>query len=434
MLIVIMDTNNNSSPVRPKFKLRHYQRVPAKEIISYMAAGDGRINHRVLFHAPTGAGKTRTAMSVVSMHFRLYGPTMILWLASTTELVSQAASDFKKAWEHHGDIEAVLIEWRGGTPSFDVGQAPVRNTMVIAGLQFLVMLAARKDSLIRELQENISLIVFDEAHQSIANTYKDLVNSIMAAGKCKLLGLSATPGRTEGDKATTALSDMYGNKKVSIDHNGYPDPISFLVGNKYLSKPNFIFPDFNSNIQCSDKNDADTSIDSDYSEDILENLGAQKGRNNKIVNIVCDIIQAKHTRILVFVPSIASAVACDTMLRTVDNGIRDSMAVSGRTVEGERRNVIRRYMGSSLDPHVIFNVRVLTTGFDAPKTSAVVIARPTKSMVLYSQMVGRALRGPKSGGNEESVIYTIVDDNFEQFNDVAKTFLSWDKYWRNENE
>jgi superfamily II DNA or RNA helicase len=70
----------------------------------------------------------------------------------------------------------------------------------------------------------------------------------------------------------------------------------------------------------------------------------------------------------------------------------------------------------------------LTTGFDAPKTNVAIIARPTKSLVLYSQMVGRAMRGKKNGGNKECNIYTVID-NIPEFINVSHAFEYWDKSW-----
>ena len=79
---------------------------------------------------------------------------------------------------------------------------------------------------------------------------------------------------------------------------------------------------------------------------------------------------------------------------------------------------------------VLVNFGVLTTGFDAPRASAVVIARPTQSLVLYTQMVGRGIRGPKAGGTKECTILTVVDPNLPGFGDVAKAFLNWEDVWR----
>ena len=78
---------------------------------------------------------------------------------------------------------------------------------------------------------------------------------------------------------------------------------------------------------------------------------------------------------------------------------------------------------------VLCNYGVLTTGFDAPRTSAAVIVRPTRSLVLYSQMVGRAIRGPAAGGNEACEIVTIVDTALPGFGDVADAFSNWEDVW-----
>jgi DNA repair protein RadD len=77
---------------------------------------------------------------------------------------------------------------------------------------------------------------------------------------------------------------------------------------------------------------------------------------------------------------------------------------------------------------VLLNYGVLTTGFDAPKTDVCIIARPVRSIVLYSQMVGRILRGPKNKGNKTNTLYTIkdnlghgdYDELFNSFNEFYK--------------
>ena len=75
---------------------------------------------------------------------------------------------------------------------------------------------------------------------------------------------------------------------------------------------------------------------------------------------------------------------------------------------------------------VLCNYGVLTTGFDAPRTSAVLIARPTKSLVLYSQMVGRGIRGVRAGGNDSAEIVTIIDQGLPGFGNMAEAFTNWE--------
>ncbi|MDE2824463.1 MAG: helicase-related protein, partial [Chloroflexota bacterium] len=91
---------------------------------------------------------------------------------------------------------------------------------------------------------------------------------------------------------------------------------------------------------------------------------------------------------------------------------------------------IRAFKSEAEAPMVLVNFGVLTTGFDAPRASAVVIARPTQSLVLYSQMVGRAIRGPRAGGTDTCEVVTVVDPNLPGFGDVAAAFSNWEDVWQ----
>jgi superfamily II DNA or RNA helicase len=71
----------------------------------------------------------------------------------------------------------------------------------------------------------------------------------------------------------------------------------------------------------------------------------------------------------------------------------------------------------------------LTTGFDAPKTSAVVIARPTTSIVLLSQMAGRAIRGVRVGGNRTAKMVTVVDTAIPELVETIDQFHAFDESW-----
>jgi len=71
---------------------------------------------------------------------------------------------------------------------------------------------------------------------------------------------------------------------------------------------------------------------------------------------------------------------------------------------------------------------VLSTGFDAPNTNAIMIARPTTSPVVYSQMLGRGLRGPKVGGNKECILVDIKDNIQGLPNERATYSLYRDNY------
>ncbi len=130
---------------------------------------------------------------------------------------------------------------------------------------------------------------------------------------------------------------------------------------------------------------------------------------------------------LVFAATVEHSRLLATVLRARGH---DANEVSGATPPAERERRIRRFRANEDRPQVLCNYGVLTTGFDAPKTSAALIARPTKSLVLYSQMVGRATRGPRAGGNEVAEIVTVVDTVLPGFGSMAEAFNNWEDVWQ----
>ena len=149
-----------------------------------------------------------------------------------------------------------------------------------------------------------------------------------------------------------------------------------------------------------------------------------------IVEIVLDLLNGGHKRIIVFTPSVSSAQKCARLVQ--EAGYTFSYAVSGSTPSQARDHYTSTFCVSVNDiqsPQVIFNCNVLTAGFDAPETSVVLISKPTKSAVRLQQMIGRALRGPKSGGTEEAEVHMIVDESYVEFVDLAQLFSEWESLW-----
>ncbi|MFN8753109.1 MAG: DEAD/DEAH box helicase, partial [Betaproteobacteria bacterium] len=110
-------------------------------------------------------------------------------------------------------------------------------------------------------------------------------------------------------------------------------------------------------------------------------------------------------RIIYFGPSVLDAECMAFLLRS--RGIAAAF-VSGGTRDVTRRRLITEFREGALQ--VLCNCEVLTTGFDAPRVTHVVMARPTVSQVLYEQMVGRGLRGPGFGGTASCVIVDLEDN------------------------
>ena len=148
-------------------------------------------------------------------------------------------------------------------------------------------------------------------------------------------------------------------------------------------------------------------------------------RNLTIISKIEQLAKA-HRRIIVFSSSVNHAHLISNVLRARGH---DSKAITTQTSTIERSQSIEHFKSETPGTIILCNYGVLTTGFDAPQTSCAVIARPTKSLVLYSQMVGRAIRGLKAGGNQTAEIVTVVDQQLPGFGGVADAFKNWDDIW-----
>jgi len=102
--------------------------------------------------------------------------------------------------------------------------------------------------------------------------------------------------------------------------------------------------------------------------------------------------------------------------------------IDGTTDRKIRSKAIKDFKDGNVQ--LICNFGILSAGFDAPKTDLVFIARPTVSLVLYSQMLGRGLRGPAIGGTEDCKVIT-VRDNIEGYEDMDSVYSYFEDYFQN---
>ena len=282
--------------------------------------------------------------------------------------------------------------------------------------------AVQDNTLLAHLAHCASTVIFDEAHQAIAETYSFITEQLSSA-RSPLLGLTATPGRTANfTDDDYKLADMFNHKKVSIDPKGHGNPVTYLIQNRYLADPRFVPISYESDTAI-----ADPGFGLDYSTDDLDNLGRNYERTRKIIEL-SEGAATRHPRTIVFCPSVQSALECARIFQV--KGVKTGV-VTANTSKEERRSIIGAFRSESRENMVVFNYGVLTAGFDAPRTRCVVIARPTTSLVLYSQMVGRAMRGPRVGGNPKGEILTVVDTNLPGFGSVTDAFTNWEELWSN---
>lgn len=381
--------------------------------------------YKVLLHMPTGSGKTRTAMNVIADHLREREPTIVTWLAASEELCEQAVGEFQKAWHQLGNRSIEIYRY-WGTHKIDIKE--VKDGFFVAGLPKMVQRIRHDGGIdfISRLANLTSLIIMDEAHQAIAPTYQTILEVLFNIGEKKeLLGLSATPGRTWNDiQADAKLADFFSRRKVKLEIEGYANPIDYLTDQEYLARVNYrsLFYE-NGRISPQDLNKITESMD--IPSQVLNQLGQDEQRNLKIIYEAENMIK-RHKRIIIFAPSVDSSNLLASVLLA-----RGHLAYSltGNTNSIRRKKIIESYKDHEIQPKILCNYGILTTGFDAPETSAAIIARPTFSLVLYSQMIGRAIRGSKVGGNAEAEIVTLVDQDLPGFNTVANSFINWEDVW-----
>ena len=409
---------NDAESVPPSRGLFPHQKRAAIAVERYLYYEDGR----VMLHLPTGVGKTRTAMSIIATHLRTYRSGLIVWLAATRELLEQAADEFELTWQAVGDRPVDCLRfWSNYNAPID----KATNGVVIAGLAKLHSFG-RVRSRLWELGDKTTMVVFDEAHQAVATTYQDIVETIVSRRpRTALLGLSATPGRTWGDPETdAAVAELFYGNKVTLDFDG-GNPIRRLTEDGYLASVDFSLLNVEPGLRLSAADLKEISQALDISDSLAARICEDEQRNLRIAQRLLELAE-NHSRILVFAASVDNALLLASVCRGV--GLKAD-AVTGRTDGREREHIVRRFKRAGGPHRILINFGVLTTGFDAPAASAALIARPTKSLVLYSQMVGRVIRGPRAGGTERCEVITVVDTNLPGFGDVAEAFMNWEDIW-----
>ncbi len=379
---------------------------------------------RVLLHMPTGSGKTRTAVHVIADELRTKPKTLVVWLAHSEELCDQATEEFGCVWSHVGN-RAVQVHRLYGTNEFASRDA--HDGLVVAGFSKLYHRARSDPAFVGMLGSRSSLVVVDEAHQAIAPTYQLILEVLTDPHpQTALLGLSATPGRTWNDVAKDEqLSCFFARRKVTLQVDGYSNPVDYLVTEGYLARLNFARLPFDWTGALQPDEAAAIAEGFEIPGSVLRRLADDEQRSLAILRR-CEALLQRHARVIVFATTVehAELLASALCLRG-----HQATAVTAQTDPGERRRILADFKSQDPRPSILCNFGVLTTGFDAPRTSAALIARPTRSLVLYSQMVGRAARGPKAGGNQQADIVTVVDTGLPGFGDMASAFTNWEDVW-----
>ena len=389
--------------------LHTYQQDIRQRILEHIAATPAR---RALLSMPTGAGKTRVVVEALvdaMIDRNLNGH--VIWVAHREELCEQAVQAWRDIWRWRGASRTLRIsrEW-GGLEGARAPGSP-DHRVIVATVQTLQK-RVESPYLTETWAKGASCIVFDEAHASTTTSYTTVLSELgLFRGRTPipLIGLSATPFRgidESSDGQTAQLVRRYDSSR--LDDGVFPENDAYpqLRRNGILSEADFEVID-GITVEPDEMDMKYFRNFRDFSDRMLQALSDNRERTSRIVERIAAIDPAWPT--LVFAPSVANAQVLAGLLAI--RGIT-ARAISSETDRAARRDAIARFRDGTV--RVLTNYGVLTTGFDAPKTRAIVVARPIFSPGLYMQVIGRGLRGPKNGGTDRCLIVN-VDDNADRF-------------------
>ena len=307
----------------------------------------------------TGLGKT-TVFAEVLRRRRDAGRGRALVLAHRIELLEQAAERIRLA---------------GLSCDLESGEMRAPK-MALAG-QSEVVIATVQSMRGKRLQswhpQTFTTIVIDEAHHSTAAGYRAVIDYFADA---KVLGVTATPDR--GDEV--ALGHIYGPEPV------FTYGIVEGINGGYLSRIRSLSIDMPS-LDMSSVRVTKQEHGRDLNADDLSRQMKAERALHEIARPFADHYGGRQS--IIFTPSVEVAHALSSVLTPyIGPGLVSSL--DGSSPKDERKRVLDAFKRNEI--RVLVNCALFTEGFDAPATSCVAVARPTKSRALYAQMVGRGTR------------------------------------------
>lgn len=344
--------------------LRPYQ----QECLDAIRGAVGRGVRRQLMTLPTGAGKT----VVFSRLPQTLNLQRMLVLAHREELLDQAAAHLTQA----NPAASVEIEQADRRASSNA-------SIVVASVPTLGRVGARIE---RWNPNSFDAIVIDEAHHATADTYRRICRYFQA-GQLRgplLLGVTATPFRGDGEPLANVFDEVV-----------YEATLRGLIEAGYLCRIRALRVR-----SAADVSDVGTRL-GDFAEGELATAVNTDYRNS----LICSAIE-KHAAdrqcILVFAVNVAHVEDLTTQLQKRGH---TADFVTAETPTERRRDILARARAGEL--RMLLGVGVFTEGFDLPRIDCVVMARPTKSPLLYQQMLGRGCRN--APGKPDLLVLDVAD-------------------------
>ena len=320
-----------------------------------------RHHDSVMVQMPTGTGKTYLLAALVGLFLK----EEVWVVAHRRELVSQIKDTLEKFFSSlkSTSIKVISIQWL----SRHYG----------------------------EMEEKPGLIVIDEAHHALAETYAEVMN---AYPKAKKLGLTATPFRLNGK----GFTDLFDTLLCSWSMERFIAEGRLSLYDYYSIKPD-------SAAQLQIDSLQKRGADGDYQQKELDEVMDVKPSLERLCLTIKEYVPGKKG--IVYAISIQHAEHIAEFYR--ENGIK-AVAISSKTPLAERQELIERFKASSLlsslnstsdEIEVLVSVDLFSEGFDCPDVEFIQLARPTLSLAKYMQMVGRGLR--VAAGKD----YCVILDN-----------------------
>ncbi|MEI2780926.1 MAG: DEAD/DEAH box helicase [Candidatus Competibacter sp.] len=309
--------------------------------------------NKQLVALPTGVGKTVLGCHIANTF------KSSLFLVHRKELIDQTARTM-----------------RAICPEIEIGE--VANGIVNIK-PFTIGMIQTAVNRLPKLDKNLfEMMIIDEAHHAMAKTWKQVAEHFDTRLR---LGLSATPDRADG----APLANLF-------DKIVYQMSVAAAVKEGYLCQPRCF--QYRTDVNISSVKNAAGDF---RSNDLSRMVNTQK-RNDLVLK--CYMDKSIGRKALGFAVDIAHAKALATTFR--DEGIRAEWVSGDDSDREEKIELFRRN-----EIQVLFNAMLLTEGFDMPDIETILMARPTQSKVLFTQMAGRGLR--LFDGKDYCLIMDFVD-------------------------
>ena len=347
-------------------QLRNYQ----KECLQTLALKFKEKKNRLLVSMPTGSGKT-----IIFSHMARRISSKVLILAHRDELINQTMDKLEIVCP---EISIGVIKAERNDFSKDVTIASVQTLSRNGRLEQL------KDTL-------FDLVITDEAHHAAASSYKRIYEKLLYSDNQKHVGFTATANRTDKIGLDGVFSEI-----------AYHRSILDMIREGWLS-----------DLRCLQIS-TDISLDDvkthhgDFAVGNLASVINTANRNELIVDAYKK--HASDRLVLCFTVNVQHAIALSDAF--CQAGIA-SEYITGNTEMSERHDILKRYHNREIQ--VLCNCQVLTEGYDEPATDCIILARPTKSSLLYTQMIGR---GTRTFPEKKDCLILDVADNANKHNIV----------------